>query len=273
MRFPGQRHDAATGLYHNYFRDYDPTIGRYVQSDPIGLAGGISTYAYGNGAPLGFSDPLGLRGNPLSDMFGRMIARPIAQRMGGGLLARGASAAAKARAQARRAAELAQRMQGIWGRIARGGRRGSEEPQGCGNVKIATEGHSNAGRGNSLLLNEIRAAGGTLPVSRKQITTQDIAGASRAGGNEIAYYRDRASGQLYLRELGPQMGNIPENSRLILHTQPGSMSLSVQPSAFDRAALSALGQRSSVIVNFEGTFAIRFRANNASDGSILWIGN
>jgi RHS repeat-associated protein len=45
MRFPGERHDAATGLYHNDFRDYDPTVGRYVQSDPIGLAGGISTYA------------------------------------------------------------------------------------------------------------------------------------------------------------------------------------------------------------------------------------
>ena len=135
MRFPGQRHDAATGLYHNYFRDYDPTVGRYVQSDPIGLAGGISTYAYGNGAPLGFSDPLGLRGNPLGDMFGRMIARPIVQRMGGGLLARGASAAAKARAQARRAAALAQRMQGIWGRIARCGKRGADEvPQGCEGV-------------------------------------------------------------------------------------------------------------------------------------------
>jgi RHS repeat-associated protein len=138
MRFPGQRHDAATGLYHNYFRDYDPTIGRYVQSDPIGLVGGINTYAYGNGAPLGFSDPLGLRGNPLGDMFGRMIARPIVQRMGGGLLARGASAAAKARAQARRAAELAQRMQGIWGRIARGGKRGADEvPQGCDYVRVS----------------------------------------------------------------------------------------------------------------------------------------
>jgi RHS repeat-associated protein len=41
LRFPGQRYDAAIGLNYNYFRDYDPTTGRYIQSDPIGLAGGI----------------------------------------------------------------------------------------------------------------------------------------------------------------------------------------------------------------------------------------
>jgi RHS repeat-associated protein len=60
MRFPGQRYDAVTGLFQNGWRDYDPTSGRYVQSDPIGLAGGISTYGYVGNNPYMRVDPLGL---------------------------------------------------------------------------------------------------------------------------------------------------------------------------------------------------------------------
>jgi RHS repeat-associated protein len=60
MRFPGQRFDSASGLNDNYFRDYDPSTGRYVQSDPIGLLGGVSLYGYVGGNPLISIDPLGL---------------------------------------------------------------------------------------------------------------------------------------------------------------------------------------------------------------------
>jgi len=59
---PGQNFDKETNLHYNYFRDYDPAIGRYVQADPIGLAGGINTYAYTNN-PLSEIDPYGLMGN------------------------------------------------------------------------------------------------------------------------------------------------------------------------------------------------------------------
>jgi RHS repeat-associated protein len=60
MRFPGQRYDSTTGLNQNYYRDYDSISGRYVQSDPIGLNGGLSTYAYTGANPIGLVDPFGL---------------------------------------------------------------------------------------------------------------------------------------------------------------------------------------------------------------------
>jgi len=59
-RFPGQYKDAETGLHYNYFRDYDPTTGRYIQSDPIGLGGGFNTYSYALQSPVTHVDPSGL---------------------------------------------------------------------------------------------------------------------------------------------------------------------------------------------------------------------
>jgi len=60
QRFPGQYYDAETLLHYNYFRDYDPGSGRFVQSDPVGLPAGLNTFTYAYGAPPRHSDPTGL---------------------------------------------------------------------------------------------------------------------------------------------------------------------------------------------------------------------
>jgi RHS repeat-associated protein len=52
--------DQETNIHYNYFRDYEPGTGRYLQSDAIGLTGGLNTYAHVNGNPLSYIDPLGL---------------------------------------------------------------------------------------------------------------------------------------------------------------------------------------------------------------------
>ena len=60
LRFSGQYYDAETGKHYNYYRDYNPSTGRYLQSDPIGLQGGLSTYGYVYQSPLNYVDPYGL---------------------------------------------------------------------------------------------------------------------------------------------------------------------------------------------------------------------
>jgi RHS repeat-associated protein len=60
LRFPGQQFDVETNLNYNYFRDYDPAVGRYTTSDPIGLVAGLNTFAYVSGNPLLLIDSLGL---------------------------------------------------------------------------------------------------------------------------------------------------------------------------------------------------------------------
>ena len=65
LRFPGQYYDKETGLSYNLMRDYDPTTGRYLQTDPLGLAGGINIFSYVNNNPLMFTDR---RGECLEDL-------------------------------------------------------------------------------------------------------------------------------------------------------------------------------------------------------------
>ena len=60
LRLPGQYEDAETGLYYNDHRYYDPGIGRYLSPDPLGLRGGVNSYAYVANNPLKYVDPSGL---------------------------------------------------------------------------------------------------------------------------------------------------------------------------------------------------------------------
>ena len=68
LRFPGQYFDEETSLHYNYFRDYVPGLGRYLQADPLGLAAGINPYIYVRNNPLILSDPFGLC-DPKTDCY------------------------------------------------------------------------------------------------------------------------------------------------------------------------------------------------------------
>ena len=74
LRLPGQYFDKETGLAYDMARDYASDTGRYIQSDPIGLDGGLNTYAYVGAAPLVAVDPEGLEVT--------LICRPLGSRLG-----------------------------------------------------------------------------------------------------------------------------------------------------------------------------------------------
>jgi RHS repeat-associated protein len=58
-RFPGQWFQLESGLHYNWHRQYDPTIGRYIQSDPLGFVDGPSGFGYAGGSPIAAIDPDG----------------------------------------------------------------------------------------------------------------------------------------------------------------------------------------------------------------------
>jgi RHS repeat-associated protein len=61
LRFPGQYFDSETDLHYNYYRDYNPVIGRYVEADPVGIEGGDNhLFVYVKNNPIRFDDPYGL---------------------------------------------------------------------------------------------------------------------------------------------------------------------------------------------------------------------
>lgn len=80
-RFPGQVFDEETTNYYNYYRDYDPRLGRYIESDPIGLRGGINTFSYVKSNPLSYTD---LEGKEIVGAAIGIVAGGVAGYVSGG---------------------------------------------------------------------------------------------------------------------------------------------------------------------------------------------
>ncbi|MET4163563.1 RHS repeat-associated protein [Marinobacterium sp. MBR-111] len=76
LRYPGQYYDEETGLHYNYFRDYDPATGRYIESDPIGLRAGLNTYSYVYNSPLKYIDHYGLTALTYDNASGTLTVDP-----------------------------------------------------------------------------------------------------------------------------------------------------------------------------------------------------
>lgn len=93
IRFPGQYFDSGTQMHYNYFRTYDPTTGRYVESDPIGLVDGVNTYGYVHSNPLSYIDSNGEAATLVTGAVGAIgggMIGGIMSYMGGGSFSQGA---------------------------------------------------------------------------------------------------------------------------------------------------------------------------------------
>ncbi len=77
LRFPGQYFDAETGLYYNYFRDYDPSTGRYITADPIGLLRDYSDPRLQFAIKVGTLEETGFAGGELNHLYGYVGQNPL----------------------------------------------------------------------------------------------------------------------------------------------------------------------------------------------------
>jgi RHS repeat-associated protein len=92
--YTGARVDAETnGLYDFRARSYSPTLGRFLQTDPIGVQGGFNLYGYVGNDPLNWVDPMGTTAdNPHGGGIGAAILNNPGKVVGGGLALGGAVA-------------------------------------------------------------------------------------------------------------------------------------------------------------------------------------
>ena len=93
IRFPGQWFQAESGLHQNWMRDYDPTTGRYIQADPLGLVDGASVYGYAGQNPGRYVDPRGEEAVTVGGSFGAWGVVEGSKRIGAACVAAGSAAA------------------------------------------------------------------------------------------------------------------------------------------------------------------------------------
>lgn len=166
IRFPGQYLDAESALHYNRFRYYDPQAARYINQDPIGLAGGSNTYVYANNLPIARIDPWGL--DPSGAMFGDGVQQRAS--LGMSMLQAGASPSEITQAMTPQAPSLLT----IW-----------RDFHGSASVDAGLSGHVLAGGGGAVGVAASKAPGDLSPDACVYLSFSQTAGPGAAGGAAI----------------------------------------------------------------------------------------